>query len=99
VNAEAAPPPRLLTRDEVAAMFRVEPKTVTRWAAAGRIQSVKTPGGHVRFREDEVRALVQGAASDVDTAQARPGDPANRLHTTRAVHTTGDEDDAMGGQL
>jgi excisionase family DNA binding protein len=49
---------RLLTPGEVAALFRVDAKTVTRWAAAGRIDSIRTPGGHRRFREDEVRALL-----------------------------------------
>lgn len=49
---------RLLTPGEVAVMFRVDPKTVTRWAAAGRIGSTRTPGGHRRFRESEVRKLL-----------------------------------------
>ena len=53
---------RLLTPGEVAALFRVDPKTVTRWAAAGRISSIRTPGGHRRFREDEVRALLEKEA-------------------------------------
>src|SRR6478736_5258714 len=51
-------PERLLTPGEVAAMFRVDPKTVTRWASAGRIGSIRTPGGHRRFRESEVNDLV-----------------------------------------
>ena len=51
---------RLLTPGEVAALFRVDPKTVTRWAASGRISSIRTPGGHRRFRESEVRALLAG---------------------------------------
>src|SRR4051794_28289998 len=51
---------RLLPPGEVAALFRVDPKTVTRWAAAGRISSIRTPGGHRRFRESEVRALLRG---------------------------------------
>lgn len=51
---------RLLTPGEVASLFRVDPKTVTRWAAAGRISSIRTPGGHRRFRESEVRALLAG---------------------------------------
>src|SRR5438132_11871927 len=51
---------RLLTPGEVANLFRVDPKTVTRWAAAGRIGSIRTPGGHRRFRESEVRALLTG---------------------------------------
>ena len=49
---------RLLTPAEVAAMFRVDPKTVTRWAVAGRIGSVRTPGGHHRFRESELRHIL-----------------------------------------
>ena len=51
---------RLLTPGEVATLFRVDPKTVTRWATAGRISSIRTPGGHRRFREVEVRALLEG---------------------------------------
>ena len=51
---------RLLTPGEVAALFRVDPKTVTRWAAAGRISSIRTPGGHRRFRASEVQALLRG---------------------------------------
>ena len=54
---------RLLTPGEVAALFRVDPKTVTRWAASGRISSIRTPGGHRRFRESEVRALLRGEAA------------------------------------
>src|SRR5580704_2620819 len=59
---------RLLTPGEVAALFRVDPKTVTRWAASGRIGSIRTPGGHRRFRESEVRALLGVDASTADSA-------------------------------
>jgi excisionase family DNA binding protein len=52
-------PDTLLTPAEVAEMFRVNPKTVTRWARAGKITSLRTLGGHRRFRESEVRALLQ----------------------------------------
>ena len=45
---------RLLTGREVAARFRVDPKTVARWAAAGRIKSILTPGGHRRYLESEI---------------------------------------------
>ena len=51
-------PERLLTPGEVALMFRVDPKTVTRWASTGRIGSIRTPGGHRRFRESEVNGLL-----------------------------------------
>lgn len=49
---------RLLTPSEVAGMFRVDPKTVTRWAKAGQLRSVRTLGGHRRYWEDEVQALL-----------------------------------------
>ena len=51
-------PDRLLTPGEVALIFRVDPKTVTRWASAGRIGSIRTPGGHRRFREAEIHGLL-----------------------------------------
>lgn len=64
---------RLLTPGEVAALFRVDPKTVTRWAAAGRIGSIRTPGGHRRFRESEVRALLEGEGMlEEDEESRRP---------------------------
>ena len=44
----------LLTPSEVAAMFRVNPKTVTRWARAGKISAIRTLGGHRRFRKSEI---------------------------------------------
>ncbi len=55
---------RLLTPGEVAALFRVDPKTVTRWATAGRIGSIRTPGGHRRFRETEVNELLAELTTD-----------------------------------
>lgn len=51
-------PEKLLTPGEVAQLFHVDPKTVTRWANAGRIASIKTPGGHRRFRKSEIDALL-----------------------------------------
>lgn len=53
----------LLTPAEVAGMFRVDPKTVSRWAVAGRLTSVRTLGGHRRYREAEVRSLLDGTVS------------------------------------
>lgn len=61
-------PERLLTPGEVANLFRVDPKTVTRWATAGRIGSIRTPGGHRRFRESEVQALL----SELTTEATEP---------------------------
>ena len=58
----------LLTPAEVAALFRVDPKTVTRWAKAGKLSSIRTLGGHRRYRESEVRELLTGMVPE----QRRP---------------------------
>ena len=57
----AAKDDALLTPAEVAALFRVDPKTVTRWAKAGKLSSIRTLGGHRRYRADEVRKFLEGA--------------------------------------
>ncbi|MEX0663969.1 MAG: BldC family transcriptional regulator [Acidimicrobiia bacterium] len=52
-------PDELLTPAEVAQMFRVNPKTVTRWARAGKISAIRTLGGHRRFRAAEIKKLLE----------------------------------------
>ncbi len=47
-----------MTPGEVARLFGVDPKTVTRWAAAGKLRAMRTLGGHRRYRASEVRALL-----------------------------------------
>lgn len=56
----------LLTPAEVAGMFRVDVKTVSRWALAGKISSIRTLGGHRRFRESEVKALLNRVVQVVE---------------------------------
>jgi excisionase family DNA binding protein len=51
---------RLLTGPEVASLFRVDPRTPSRWAHEGTMPHIKLPGGHYRFRESEVRAILEG---------------------------------------
>lgn len=53
-------PEELLTPAEVAQLFRVDPKTVTRWAHAGKLSSIRTLGNHRRYRAAEVMALLRG---------------------------------------
>ena len=60
----------LLTPAEVAALFRVDPKTVTRWAKAGKLTSIRTLGGHRRYKESEVKALLKTIAPTTSLNQA-----------------------------
>lgn len=52
----------LLTAAEVAALYRVARKTVWGWGRAGLIERVRTPGGHCRYRESQIRALIFGGS-------------------------------------
>lgn len=73
VKAQPMPPPRpgFYTVGEVAALFRVDPKTITRWEAEGRfnlacpdgaeMSVIKTPGGHRRINKSLVDGIVSGA--------------------------------------
>ncbi|MBB2987873.1 BldC family transcriptional regulator [Terracoccus luteus] len=61
--------PRLLTPGEVARIFRVDPKTVSRWAKEGRLTELRTLGGHRRFYDHEVRALLSSV-----TGREHPAD-------------------------
>ena len=56
----------LLTPAEVASLFRVDPKTVTRWAKAGKLTSIKTLGGHRRYKESEVKSLLTSISNPVN---------------------------------
>ena len=59
----------LLTPAEVAALFRVDPKTVTRWAKAGKLTSIRTLGGHRRYKESEVKALLKSISPSASSNQ------------------------------
>lgn len=45
---------------EVAKLFRVDPKTISRWARAGKIPHVRTLGGHTRYRYGTMKELLSG---------------------------------------
>jgi len=57
----------LLTPSEVATLFRVDPKTVTRWAKAGKLTAIRTLGGHRRYRASEVKALLESSSKGEST--------------------------------
>ena len=57
-----------MTAGEVAELFQVDPKTASRWGLAGKIPdtekygrgTMRTPGGHIRFRVGTMRAIERG---------------------------------------
>lgn len=57
-----------MTPAEVAELFRVDPKTVTRWADAGKISAVRTLGGHRRYQRDQVVALLNANTNAAESA-------------------------------
>ena len=60
--------PRLLFPAEVCDRLRVSPKTLARWRNAGKIRSARTPGGRIRYYDDDVKAIIAGT-------YVVPGDP------------------------
>lgn len=49
-----------MTSGEIARLFRVDGKTVARWAKSGKISHFRTLGGHRRFSRAEIEALIEG---------------------------------------
>ncbi len=64
---------KLLTPAEVASLFRVDPKTVTRWAKAGKLTSIRTLGGHRRYKESEVKAILKSISPGASDNNQRLG--------------------------
>ena len=59
INGRVIGPHDLMTSAEVAAIFRVDPKTVARWAKEGKLTSIRTLGGHRRYRAADIMAYLQ----------------------------------------
>ncbi|CAN5194930.1 helix-turn-helix domain-containing protein [soil metagenome] len=47
-----------LTLGEASRMLGVDPDTLRRWADAGKVELLRTPGGHRRFRREAIAALL-----------------------------------------
>jgi predicted site-specific integrase-resolvase len=62
----------------VAAAFRVDPKTVTRWAKAGKLNSIRTLGGHRRYLATEIHAILSVGDSLTYATDHGPAVPAPR---------------------
>lgn len=64
ILTEEREPDALLTPSEVARLFRVNPKTVTRWARAGKLTAIRTLGGHRRFRASEIQRCLSEVSAE-----------------------------------
>jgi excisionase family DNA binding protein len=53
------PDVKWLSLQEASRILGVHPSTLRQWADAGKIHTVRTPGGHRRFAESDVRALLE----------------------------------------
>ena len=51
---------RWITLGQACKLLGVNESTLRRWADAGHVRSFRTPGGHRRFSEDDLRSLVAG---------------------------------------
>ena len=58
--------PRLMSPEQVARVFGVDAKTVSRWADEGRMRYIRTPGGHRRFFEAEILDSIKAAYAEMD---------------------------------
>src|SRR6266498_1785932 len=58
------PPTTLLTADEVAKEFRLDPETIRRWSRDGSISAIKLPGGQWRYRRADIQAFIDGGAGN-----------------------------------
>lgn len=58
--------PRYLRTAQVAELLQVSPKTVARWAKEGKLPFLRTLGGHRRYPEGEIRALLDALSVPVD---------------------------------
>ena len=50
--------PSLLKPAEAARLLNVDPRTLVNWTKAGRLNAIRTPGGHRRYPEAQVRSII-----------------------------------------
>jgi excisionase family DNA binding protein len=95
-DVELANSEALLTPGEVATLFRVTPKTVTRWAEAGKLPTVRTLGGHRRFHardvlrvRAEINSRKAAAAAAAKAAREAKAAKAKAERITRILPSVG----------
>ncbi len=94
---------QLLTPAEVAAILFVDPKTVTRWARAGKLDAIRTPGGHRRYLRSDVLAIMTGEhesqhpeRASVEEGEDDPSSGTRSLTVSAESHAWPDTEEASG---
>lgn len=72
-----------LTRDEAAQLLRVSVSTVDRYAAAGKLPKLSTPGGSPRFARVDIDLMLKVSGDAVS-----PDDPATGFDETTGTEAT-----------
>jgi excisionase family DNA binding protein len=75
--------PALLSVGQVARMFRVDPKTVSRWGESGALAAFRTPGGHWRFQPAAVREFLPEPVELLTTPEVAALFGVDRMTATR----------------
>ena len=78
-------PACLLSAGQAAAIFRVDRKTIGRWADAGDLPYTLTAGGHRRFDAEVMRALKAGRPVAVTQNERLARDLVNALLRTMSA--------------
>jgi excisionase family DNA binding protein len=87
-----APPEqdRWLTLGQACKLLNVDESTLRRWADAGQVRTFRTPGGHRRFAEGDVRAIVNGRGRKQEMTTGVEAEATRRIR--RQVHSRGNAD-------
>ena len=80
---------RWLTLGQACRLLNVDESTLRRWADAGQVRTFRTPGGHRRFAESDVRAIVGGRSRKQGFSDV--GDLATK-RIRRQLHSTQNAD-------
>ena len=70
-SVRPASEPGWLTLGHAAAYLGVAPHTVRKWSDQGRLPALITPGGHRRFREQDLEAFIR-SSTQTSTPSSRP---------------------------
>lgn len=95
---------RWLTLGQACKLLNVDESTLRRWADAGQVRTFRTPGGHRRFAQTDVRAIVNGRGHKPAQGYGDVGDIATKrirrqLHSNQAADWISYVDDAQRQKL